>query len=37
MPTSAWVMAIVIGIVLYGGLGICIRIAVKKSREEKAE
>ena len=37
MPTSAWVMAIAIGIVLYGGLGICIRIAVKKSREEKAK
>ena len=37
MPTSAWVMDIVIGVVLYGGLGICIGIAVKRSREEKAK
>ena len=35
MPTSAWIMALLIAIVLYGGLGWCIRIAVKKSREEK--
>jgi len=37
MPTSAWVMAIAIGIVLYSGLGICIRIAIKKSREQEGE
>jgi hypothetical protein len=37
MPTSAWVMAIVIGIILYGGLGVCIRIAVRKSKEQKSE
>ena len=34
MPASAWIMTILIGIVLYGGLGWCIRIAVKKSKEE---
>lgn len=37
MPMSAWVMAIVIGVVLYGGLGLCIWIAVKKEREQKGE
>ena len=37
MPTSAWVMAIAIGIVLYGGLGICIRIAIRKSKEQEGE
>ena len=34
MPASAWVMTTVIGIVLYGGLAWCIRIAVRKSKEE---
>jgi hypothetical protein len=34
MPASAWIMTILIGVVLYGGLGWCIRIAVRKSREE---
>lgn len=35
MPLSAWIMAIVIGIILYGGLGVCIRIAIRKSKEQK--
>lgn len=35
MPASAWIMTILIGIVLYGGLGWCIRIAVRKTREER--
>jgi hypothetical protein len=33
MPASAWIMAIIIGLVLYGGLGYCIRIAVRKEHE----
>jgi len=37
MPASAWIMAIVIGLVLYGGLGYCIRIAVKKEREHRGK
>jgi len=37
MPASAWIMAIVIGLVLYGGLGWCIRIAVKREREQRGE
>ncbi len=37
MPASAWIMAIAIGIVLYGGLGICIRIAVRREKEQKGE
>jgi hypothetical protein len=30
-------MAIVIGLVLYGGLGWCIRIAVKKEHEQRGK
>jgi len=37
MPPSAWVMAIAIGLVLYTGLGVCIRIAIRKSREQQEE
>jgi hypothetical protein len=37
MPVSAWIMAIVIGLVLYGGLGWCIRIAIRKEKERSAE
>lgn len=37
MPVSAWFMAIVIGLVLYGGLGWCIRIAVRKEHERHGE
>ena len=37
MPVSAWIMAIVIGLILYGGLGWCIRIAVRKERERRGE
>jgi len=37
MPVSAWVMAIVIGLVLYGGLGWCIRTAVRREREHRGE
>jgi hypothetical protein len=37
MPTSAWVMGIAIAVILYGGLGLCIGIAVKRSREQKGE
>jgi hypothetical protein len=33
MPVSAWIMAVVIGLILYGGLACCIRIAVKRERE----
>lgn len=35
MTASAWIMTILIAAVLYGGLAWCIRIAVRKSREEK--
>jgi hypothetical protein len=37
MPASAWIMAIVIGLVLYGGLAWCIRIAVKRERDRPGE
>lgn len=37
MPASAWIMTIVIGLVLYGGLGWCIRIAVRRERERSGE
>ncbi|MCP4545048.1 MAG: MetS family NSS transporter small subunit [bacterium] len=30
MPTSAWIMLIFGCLVLYGGLGICLRIATRK-------
>ncbi len=36
MPLSAWIMSIVVAIVLYGGLALCIRIAIKRGREERA-
>ncbi|MBD3366952.1 MAG: MetS family NSS transporter small subunit [Candidatus Eisenbacteria bacterium] len=34
MPTSAIVTAIIVGLVLYGGFFWCVRIAIRKSREE---
>jgi hypothetical protein len=37
MSTSAWITTIIIGIILYGGLGLCIRIAMRKTREQKWE
>ena len=33
MPVSAWIMTIVIGAVLYGGLGLCIRAAARNARK----
>jgi hypothetical protein len=37
MPLSAWIMTFAIGIVLYGGLGWCIAVAVRKTREERRD
>jgi hypothetical protein len=34
MSLSAWIMSIVVAIILYGGLGWCIAIAVRRGREE---
>jgi hypothetical protein len=34
MSVGAWVMSILVSLVLYGGLGWCIAIAVRKGREE---
>jgi hypothetical protein len=33
MPLSAWITSIVVALVLYGGLGWCIAVAVRKGRE----
>jgi hypothetical protein len=37
MPLSAWIMSIVVAIVLYGGFIWCVRIAIRRGREERAE
>jgi len=37
MEWSAWVMLVFGAVVLYGGLGICLAIAIKKSRGNKAQ
>ncbi len=37
MSLSAWVTSIAVGIILFGGFGWCVAIAVKKTREERAE
>ena len=34
MSLSAWITSIIVALVLYGGLGWCIAIAVRKGREE---
>jgi hypothetical protein len=34
MPTSAIVTAVIVGLVLYGGFFWCVRIAMRKGREE---
>lgn len=35
MSASAWIMSIVVALVLYGGLGWCIAIAVRRTRERR--
>jgi hypothetical protein len=37
MSLSAWIMSIAVGIILFGGFGWCVAIAVKKGREEREE
>ena len=34
MPLSAWIMLIIGCLVLYGGLALCIGIAVRKSKKK---
>jgi len=34
MPVSGWIMFVVACIVLYGGLGLCILIALKKTNKK---
>ncbi|MBN2566017.1 MAG: hypothetical protein JXB46_09945 [Candidatus Eisenbacteria bacterium] len=34
MSLSAWITNIIVAAVLYGGLGLCISVAVRKGREE---
>ena len=36
MPTSAWIMLIIGCLVLYGGLAMCIGIAMRSAKEKKA-
>jgi len=39
MSTSAWITNILVALVLYGGFAICVRIAIRKGKEneEKSE
>lgn len=37
MSLSAWITSIAVGIVLFGGFGWCVRIAVRKEREKREE
>jgi len=37
MPTSAWIMSILVAIILYGGLAFCIRIAIRKSKQNEGK
>jgi hypothetical protein len=37
MPASAWILSILVGIVLYGGLAWCVTIAVRKGRENEGK
>jgi hypothetical protein len=37
MPVSAWIMSILVAIILYGGLALCIRVAVRKTRENEGK
>ena len=37
MSLSAWILSIVVGIVLYGGLAWCIMMAVRAEREKRDE
>jgi hypothetical protein len=34
MSVSAWITNIIVAVVLYGGLSLCIAVAVRKEREE---
>ncbi len=34
MPTSAWIMLVIGCLVLYGGLALCIGIAVRSSKKK---
>ncbi len=35
MSTSAWITSIAVALVLYGGFAICVRIAMRKSKEDR--
>ncbi len=37
MSLSAWITSIAVGIVLFGGFGWCVAIAVRKGREKRDE
>jgi len=37
MSASAWITAIVVALVLYGGFAWCVAVAVKKGKEQKEE
>jgi len=37
MPISAWIMLIIGCLVLYGGLAVCIGIAVRSSRQKEGK
>ena len=37
MSLSAWITSISVGIVLFGGFGWCVAIAVRKGREKRDE
>jgi hypothetical protein len=35
MSLSAWITSIAVGIVLFGGFALCVRIAIRKGREKR--
>ncbi len=37
MPLSAWIMLVFGMLILYGGLALCIGIAMRSSKQKKAE
>ena len=37
MSLSAWITSIAVAIILYGGFGGCVAIAVRKTREQRAQ
>ncbi len=37
MSTSAWITSIAVAIVLYGGFAICVRIAIRKGKENEGK